>query len=77
MYCGKEEGPALARPAVSTIQNRHRSDHVALFQPDADIRFFSESALARPFWVCVLSVCVLSAVGLLIAACRGRPDWWL
>jgi hypothetical protein len=36
MYCCKEEGPALARPMVSTIQNRHRSDHVALFQPDTD-----------------------------------------
>jgi hypothetical protein len=35
MYCSKEEGPALARPVVSTIENRHRSDHIALFQHDA------------------------------------------
>jgi hypothetical protein len=41
-------GPALARPVVRTIQNRHRSHHVALFQPDADTRFISKSALTRP-----------------------------
>jgi hypothetical protein len=44
IYCCQEDGPALARPAVSTIQNRHRS-------PDADIRFFSENALSRPSFV--------------------------
>jgi hypothetical protein len=36
IYCSKEEGPALARPLVSTIQNQHCSDHLALFQHNSE-----------------------------------------